>query len=328
MRQVARCVVTIAALVMGGVALPQPGSQPPPVQQPSWWAVHVASLQAGALVTKLATAAVILVLAAIVYALAMQAVARTVRRVEALSASASPAMKRRSQRAITMLSLLQSVVRWIIGLTLILWLLAAVGVNLVPVLTGAGILGLAVAFGAQALVKDIITGFFILLEGQYAVGDTVKIGDCFGTVRAVGLRTTVVEAVDGRVQHIPNGTIATVTALERPMARYWIDVPLAAGDDVERATEALTGFAGDLRTTFGAYLAEVSVAEARQTTAGLGLVRLSVGVLSSQEWLVNEEIPARIKSLLQKLEIPMPEGRNAKAYAELGGARGGGEQDG
>jgi moderate conductance mechanosensitive channel len=110
---------------------------------------------------------------------------------------------------------LRGLVKNIIGIGV--WSIAFVmilskwGVNIVPILTGAGILGLAIGFGSQTLVKDVVTGFFILLENQYNVGDFVKIGDAQGRVKRVNLRTTILRDEEGTISIIPNSAITKVT---------------------------------------------------------------------------------------------------------------------
>lgn len=110
---------------------------------------------------------------------------------------------------------LRGLVKNIIGIAV--WSIAFVmilskwGVNILPILTGAGILGLAIGFGSQTLVKDVVTGFFILLENQYNVGDYVKIGDAQGRVKRVNLRTTILKDDEGTISIIPNNAITRVT---------------------------------------------------------------------------------------------------------------------
>jgi moderate conductance mechanosensitive channel len=315
--RIARGAVGVGSLAgLAASAQAQEGSPPPPTPPGEWGAYLHALLRPDSVFEKLGSAIIILLVAAIAYAVAMHALKRGVRKLEELTSTGTPLIRRRAQRAVTALSLLQSLVRWVITLTVIVWLLAAAGMNIGPVLAGAGIVGVAVGFGAQALVKDIISGFFILLEAQYAVGDLVLIGGVLGVVRSVGLRTTVLESVDSRVHYIPNGSIAQVTVLERPLVRYLVDVPLSKADDLERAQEAFVGFAQELREAFPAHVSEAAVVDAHALAGGLGTVRLAATLLPNQDWLALEEIPARAKSLLQALEIAMPEGRNARAFVE------------
>jgi small conductance mechanosensitive channel len=113
------------------------------------------------------------------------------------------------------------------------------GVDLKPILAGAGILGLAVGFGAQTLVKDVITGFFILLENQIRVGDTVTAAGCTGVVEAVNLRTTVLRDQDGTTHIIPNSAITVVNNATRDWSRALLDVGVAYKEDTDRCEMVL-----------------------------------------------------------------------------------------
>lgn len=105
-----------------------------------------------------------------------------------------------------------------------LMVLSELGVNITPILTGVGIAGLALGFGARKLVEDIISGFFILLEGQYAIGDRIKIGDVYGDVAGFNLRKTIVTGVDGVEHHITNGAVRSVANYSRQYSRFVFDV--------------------------------------------------------------------------------------------------------
>lgn len=121
----------------------------------------------------------------------------------------------------------------------IMLVLGELGVDLKPILAGAGILGLAVGFGAQALVKDVITGFFILFENQIRVGDTITAAGCSGVVEAVNLRTTVLRDADGTTHIIPNSSITVVTNATRDWSRAVLDVGVAYKEDIDRCDTVL-----------------------------------------------------------------------------------------
>jgi small-conductance mechanosensitive channel len=113
------------------------------------------------------------------------------------------------------------------------------GFNIVPLLASAGIVGLAIGFGAQSLVKDVIAGFFILFEDQYGVGDVVKIGDLSGVVEHMTLRVTVLRNLEGQVHVIPNGHIHTVTVMTKEWARAVLDVTVPHKQQLRTVFEAL-----------------------------------------------------------------------------------------
>jgi moderate conductance mechanosensitive channel len=131
----------------------------------------------------------------------------------------------------TVLRGIASAVIWTIAATIIL---GELGVNLGPLIAGAGIAGVAIGFGAQSLVKDFLAGIFMLVEDQFGVGDIIDAGPATGTVEAITLRTTRMRDVQGTVWHIPNGTIARVGNLSQQWARALLDVEVAWGSDVDR----------------------------------------------------------------------------------------------
>lgn len=144
----------------------------------------------------------------------------------------------REQRGITVAQLLRSVGRvTIIGLALMSSL--NVFVNIGPLLAGAGILGLAVSFGAQGLVKDVISGFFYLLENQFAVGDVIEVAGKSGVVERMTLRVVMLRDTYGVVHIIPNGQITTVSNMTRKWSRAVVDVGVSYGTDVDKAIEVL-----------------------------------------------------------------------------------------
>lgn len=143
------------------------------------------------------------------------------------------------RRTRTIGKLVQNVSSYIVNFVMLLLVLSQVGFNLAPVLAGAGVLGLAIGFGAQSLVKDVITGFFIIFEDQFGVGDVVQIGSNKGTVEEIGLRITRLRSWTGEVHIIPNGSIAQVTNFSIHNSLAVIDVALTKEQDVEKAMAVL-----------------------------------------------------------------------------------------
>lgn len=141
---------------------------------------------------------------------------------------------------------------WTIGFGLI-WFIAVlislgqVGVDLGPILAGAGIVGLAVGFGAQHLVRDLVTGFFLILENHIRVGDSAVINGTGGMVEAITFRTIVLRDLSGTVHVFPNGTINTLANMSKDWSAYVIDVPVAFKDDTDHVTEIMRNVAEELR---------------------------------------------------------------------------------
>lgn len=123
------------------------------------------------------------------------------------------------KRSKTLAGLIQNVANVLIMGSMTIMVISQWGIDIAPILTGAGILGLAVGFGTQTLVRDIVTGFFILLENQYNVGDMVKIAGIDGTIKEISLRTTTLAGLDGEIHIIPNSQIAIITKLKKNTER-------------------------------------------------------------------------------------------------------------
>jgi len=185
------------------------------------------------------------------------------------------------------------------------------GIDLKPILAGAGILGLAVGFGAQTLVKDVITGFFILLENQIRVGDTVTAAGCTGVVEAVNLRTTVLRDFDGTTHIIPNSAITVVTNATRDWSRALLDVGVAYKEDTDRCELVLREVGASI---------EKDVAFAKKLIGPfeyLGVVkfddsavvlRVLVKTQAHDGPAVLRELRRRVKKAFDKagIEIPLP----------------------
>ena len=152
---------------------------------------------------------------------------------------------RRAQRAETIGAVLRSIIAITIWSVAVLTALDVLGVNLAPLIAGAGIVGVALAFGAQSVVRDFLTGLFMLLEDQYGVGDVIDLGLATGTVEGVSLRTTRVRDYEGVVWHVPNGEVHRVGNKSRQWARALVDVAIAYDADLARATEVIREVARD-----------------------------------------------------------------------------------
>jgi small conductance mechanosensitive channel len=147
---------------------------------------------------------------------------------------------RLERRAETLRQIARSVGRGVLGVVVFLEVTSEVGYPMGPLLAGAGIVGLAIGFGAQSLVKDVISGFFVILEDQYGVGDVVRTGALEGTVEGMSLRVTVLRGGDGEVHVIPNGAIQSVTVLSKDWRRVLVDVPVARNQELGRVFGVLS----------------------------------------------------------------------------------------
>ena len=144
------------------------------------------------------------------------------------------------RRLLTVGKLLKNVTSLVMNFIMILLILSEFNVNLAPLLAGAGVVGLAVGFGAQSLVKDVMTGFFIIFEDQFAVGDVIKVGQFQGTVEMIGLRSTRIHSWTGEVHIIPNGIITEVTNFSLNNSIAVVDISIAYEENVDEAIDVMS----------------------------------------------------------------------------------------
>ena len=227
-------------------------------------------------------------------------------------------MSRAAMRTETMGAVFNSIATFAVWAIAFLMILGALGIELGPLLAGAGIAGVALGFGAQNLVKDFLGGLFIILEDQYGIGDIVDLRDSVGTpgasgtVEAISLRTTRLRDVEGVVWHVPNGEIRASGNKSQQWARSLIDVGVAYGTDVARATDVIKRAADSVwqDEQWGAsVLEEPEVWGLERFDADALAIRLVVKVQPAQQFAVNRELRQRIKAAFdtEGIEIPFPQ---------------------
>ncbi|MEH7353327.1 mechanosensitive ion channel family protein [Neobacillus drentensis] len=143
------------------------------------------------------------------------------------------------RREDTLSKLLDSVLTYVVYFIAIMMILSVLGIDVKALIAGAGIVGLAVGFGAQSLVKDVISGFFIIFEDQFSVGDHIRIGQFEGNVETIGLRTTKIKSWTGEVHILPNGSITQVTNFSLNNSLAIIDITISYGEDIEKAEKVI-----------------------------------------------------------------------------------------
>ncbi len=190
-----------------------------------------------------------------------------------------------------------------------LMILSEVGIDIFPLLTGAGLVGLAFGFGAQNLVRDLIAGFFILLENQYRKGDVVKIAGVEGLVEDVNLRRTILRDLDGTVHSIPNGAITVASNYSLGFSRVNLDVPIAYDSDVDKAITILNkigeGIAKDKQ--FGEFVIKTPQVLGVDAFGERGLeIRFLGDTKPIKQWVVARELRRRIKVEFDKAKIEIP----------------------
>jgi moderate conductance mechanosensitive channel len=217
---------------------------------------------------------------------------------------------RRVQRAETIGSLLASVSSFAIWLLAGLTVLGTLGIDLGPLIAGAGIVGVALGFGSQNLVRDFIAGIFMLLEDQYGVGDVIDAGPAGGTVsgavEAVGLRTTRLRDVNGTLWHLPNGEIRRVGNHSQGWARALVDVEVDYSADLESAIDTIRRVADELwrdEQWAGRMLEQPEVWGVEELGLQAARVRLVVKTRPLEQWTVARELRARIKAAFDQAGI-------------------------
>jgi moderate conductance mechanosensitive channel len=231
---------------------------------------------------------------------------------QSLQATSAVAPLRAASRAQTIGFVLKSSASIIIYSIAALTALAEVGINLAPLIAGAGIAGVALGFGAQSLVKDFLSGLFMLAEDQYGMGDVIDVGEATGTVEAVNLRTTKLRAVDGTVWHVPNGEIRRVGNMSQQWARALLDVEVAYSTDIGRAEQVVKEVADPVwrEDTWRTDILEEPEIWGVQSLGASGIaIRLVVKTQPGRQWAVSRELNRRIKDRFdaEGIEIPFPQ---------------------
>jgi small conductance mechanosensitive channel len=204
---------------------------------------------------------------------------------------------------------LRSVATVVIWTIAVLMVLGELGINLAPLIAGAGIAGIALGFGAQSLVKDVLSGFFMLIEDQFGVGDVVDLGEAVGTVEKVTLRVTTVRDISGTLWHVPNGEILRVGNKSQLWSRALLDVSVAYGADVEEACTVIKATADDLWRDpewRAAIKEEPDVLGVETFTPDGVTIRLTVKTEPATQFRVERELRARLKAALEGAGIEMP----------------------
>jgi small-conductance mechanosensitive channel len=214
----------------------------------------------------------------------------------------------REQRAQTLGGLFTNVA-FIFVSTIALLTVLSVFINIGPLLASVSVVGLAISFGAQSLVKDIISGTFILLEGQFGIGDVIRIGETGGLVEKITLRTTVLRDLHGAVHIIPNGEIKQVSNLTKTWSRAVVDVKVGYGENVDRVIELLRQVGEEFQqdSEWAHLLLEAPEVLGVETLADTGvLVRMTAKTLPLKQWDVSRELRRRIKKRFDDEGILLP----------------------
>ena len=216
------------------------------------------------------------------------------------------------KRQKTLIRIFSGVLRVIVWLVAIMMILPEFGINVGPILAGAGILGVALGFGAQWMIRDFLAGLFIILENQYRVGDVVCFDKTCGLVEDINLRKTILRDLDGTVHHVPNGEIKKSSNLSKSFARVNLDISVAYKENLDRVIEVLN--------KVGTELAEDPKwkDEIKKAPQALGvddfadsaiIIKILGETKPLKQWDVARELRKRIKIAFDKegIEIPLPQ---------------------
>lgn len=215
----------------------------------------------------------------------------------------------RTNRARTIVTVLQNLVRTVAVAVGLFMALDEIGLPIGPLLGGAAVIGLAVAFGAQSLIKDYFTGFMVLMEQQYVINDVIKIGDVTAQVERITLRMTVLRDLEGRVHFIPHGQIDKVTNLTHGWSRAIFNISVAYKEDVDRVIAELTTLAGQLARDphFGPMiLDEPQMLGVDSLADSAVVVKFGIKTRPLRQWDIKREMLRRIKKRFDELKIEIP----------------------
>lgn len=301
---------------------PTPSQSPPPLLDRE--SVQRGADLAGEWVGASLRIALVIVLAIALRMLAHRAIGKVVERAATRPAvpeslrqrlvdmTPATAAARRRQRAETIGSVLRSIASILIFGVAFTTILSEVGLDLGPILASAGILGVALGFGAQNLVKDFLNGIFMTIEDQYGVGDAVDLGEASGIVETVGLRVTRLRSVDGTVWHVRNGEVLRVGNMSQGWSRALLDVSVAYGTDVDHAEDVIERVAREAWESekVGPFILDEPEIWGVERLGADGIdIRLVIKTAPLEQWKVARELRHRLKDAFdaEGIEIPFPQ---------------------
>ncbi len=227
-----------------------------------------------------------------------------------------------SAKVRTLVPLARQAIRAVVIIIAAIMILSNAGVNTGPILAGMGVLGLAIGFGAQTLVKDIITGVFMLLEDSIAVGDEVDLNNTKGQVEAINIRTIRLRDGNGSIHTIPYSSVTTITNMSRDFSRWMIEAAVAYREDVDRVLETLKEIGEGLRRDpeFGRDILEpIEIFGLERFDESAVVIRARLTTRPGQQWRIGREFNRRMKKVFDErgIEIPFPRTVHIAGLADL-----------
>ncbi len=203
-------------------------------------------------------------------------------------------------------------------LSVVIWVMAALmivsefGVNIGPLIAGAGVMGIAIGFGAQYIIRDFLAGLFIMLENQYRVGDVIKIAGVSGSVEDITLRKTILRDIEGQVHHIPNGEIKVASNMTQTFSRVHIKIGVAYKEDIDKVTVVINKVGQELsedKEWKEAIFSAPTVMGIDEFADSAVIVKILGETMPLKQWGVARELRRRIKIAFDKenIEIPFPQ---------------------
>ena len=213
-----------------------------------------------------------------------------------IARAAGVSQERQRQRVTTLGSLMRNVVDVVIGIITLLTVLSIIGIPMAPLLASAGVGGVAIGFGAQSLVKDYLSGIFMLAEDQFGVGDIITVGDIKGTVLEVTLRVTKIRDFTGVVWYVRNGEILTLGNISQGFSVEWIEIPVAIDEDPDKVItvlrDALEGMSEEEQFV-GVLMDQPEVLGVDSMSGGTMIIKLAVQAHANQHWAAVREVRRR-----------------------------------
>ncbi|MGO3894620.1 mechanosensitive ion channel family protein [Brevibacterium aurantiacum] len=217
--------------------------------------------------------------------------------------------ERRAQRAKTVGRMLSSVATILISAVAVLMILDQLNFNIAPILASAGVVGVALAFGAQELVRDYLSGFFMVIEDQYGIGDTVDLGEAVGEVEDFGLRKTAVRDLTGTLWHVRNGEIMRVGNLSQGWARAVLEIPVnysTSMDTYREITETVTAEMAKDSQVASAMLEVPEIAGVQSLSAEYRVIRTMIKTKPNLQWMVERAFRAELTNEFDRRGITIP----------------------
>lgn len=226
-----------------------------------------------------------------------------------LARASGVSRERQRQRVTTLGSLMRNVVDVAIGIITLLTVLSIVGIPMAPLLASAGVGGVAIGFGAQSLVKDYLSGVFMLAEDQFGVGDIISVGAIKGTVLEVTLRVTKMRDFTGVVWYVRNGEILTLGNISQGFSVEWIEIPVAIDEDPDRVIavlrDALEGMSEE-EAFLNVLMDQPEVLGVDSMSGGTMIIKLAVQAQANQHWAAVREVRRRAQEACAAARIRGP----------------------